>query len=310
VRRALALALLLLFAGAAPASANPPFTPGAQIGGTTPLRADASITPPVAMFGDVVTARLSVVADTKWVNPSRLRVSVEFAPYVQVGRPQRRRLQNGRVLQETWTWSLRCLTTPCVPVVPPSDHYHNFRFAPAHVQYLGPNGKVQYGVFAPFPQLEAVSAVSPAELAYVFANNRVRWAYQLAPAVAAPYRVSPELLFWLAIALAGVLGAAGVAVVARWALRLRAPASSAAPLVPASHLERALALFFWANAHGDETLQRKALERVADELPLDVVDLSEVARELAWSPETPEGEEVEAISERAGVPHHENGAAG
>ena len=55
---------------------------------------------------------------------------------------------------------------------------------------------------------------------------------------------------------------------------------------------------------GDETLQRKALERVADELPLDVVDLSEIARELAWSPETPEGDEVEAISERAGVPVH------
>ena len=73
-----------------------------------------------------------------------------------------------------------------------------------------------------------------------------------------------------------------------------------------SSLERALAVFFWAGRRGDETLQRKALERVAAELPLDVADLSDATRELAWSPETPEEDEVEAISERAGVPaHHE-----
>ena len=76
-----------------------------------------------------------------------------------------------------------------------------------------------------------------------------------------------------------------------------------------SSLEQALTLFFWAGRHGDETLQRKALERVAAELPIDVSNLSDETRELAWSPELPEEDEVEAISERAGVPaHHEDGA--
>ena len=46
-------------------------------------------------------------------------------------------------------------------------------------------------------------------------------------------------------------------------------------------LERALALFFWAGQQGDETLQRKALERVAAELPFDVANLSDETRELA-----------------------------
>ena len=48
-------------------------------------------------------------------------------------------------------------------------------------------------------------------------------------------------------------------------------------------------------------MQRKALERVAAELPFDVADLSDATREIAWSPETPEEDEVEAISEKAGV---------
>ena len=52
-------------------------------------------------------------------------------------------------------------------------------------------------------------------------------------------------------------------------------------------------------AHGDETLQRKALERVADELPVEVHDLSEMYREFAWAPETPEDRDVQAISEQA-----------
>src|SRR5207249_3114784 len=78
------------------------------------------------------------------------------------------------------------------------------------------------------------------------------------------YRLPPGLVFWLAVALAGLCGAAALVVGGRWALRLRQPVASALPGAPTPYLERALALFFWANAHGDETLQRKALERVAD----------------------------------------------
>ncbi len=68
-------------------------------------------------------------------------------------------------------------------------------------------------------------------------------------------------------------------------------------------LERALAVLAWAHARGDETLERKALERVAgeldDETPEPEIDeLSRAARELAWSSRTPDDEDVEALSER------------
>ena len=117
--------------------------------------------------------------------------------------------------------------------------------------------------------------------------------------------MAPSSAFWLAVALGVALGAAGLFIGGRWALQFR-PARAARRAADASSLERALTLFFWARAHDDETLQRKALERVADELPFDVHDLSETARAIAWSPETPEEEDVEEISERAGI-HRRNG---
>lgn len=306
-------AVLVALAVAAPApAASPPLHHKTAIGSEAPIQAYGTVTPPVQLFGNPITVRVTVIADTNWVkNPARIRVIAHFDPYHQTKPPTETRSQSGRFLEETWTWSLRCLTGPCVPTVPPSDVFHVFHFPPAHVHYLGARGQIKYRLVAHFPGVEALSEISPGIVAYVNSNKTINWQYQLTPAAASPSRVPAGLVFWAALVLAALLGAAGLAGLGRWALGFRAAAPVAAPALPASYLERALAVFFWANAHGDETLQRKALERVADELPLDVLDLSEAARELAWSPETPEEDEVEAISERAGVPaHHDDGAGG
>ena len=153
-----------------------------------------------------------------------------------------------------------------------------------------------------FPQLEVISQVSPREKAHIEKYKRIDWLYQLAPATATAYRLPPGLVFWLAVALAVALRCRrGRRSASRWALRLPRNARRSGGL-PASYLERALALFFWANAHGDETLQRKALERVADELPFDELDLSEAAP-ASWPGRRrrPEEDAVEAISQHAGV---------
>lgn len=290
-RAALLAAVLLALATAAPAAAKP-------------LDATASVSPPVALFGNSVSARVSVIADTKRVDPATLRVKADFAPYEPAGPPRETQTGSGRYVRTTWTWKLRCLIAECAPVAPPSDVFHDFQFPPAQVRGLGLDGKSEFSAHPFFPQIKVLSEVSPREKVFIEAHKRVLWLYQLAPAAGDAYRLSPGLVFWLAVVIAGLCGAAALFLLGRWAIRLRKPAVATEPAFTGSYLERALALFFWANEHGDETLQRKALERVADELPLDVVDLSEIARELAWSPETPEGDEVEAISERAGVPVH------
>ena len=116
----------------------------------------------------------------------------------------------------------------------------------------------------------------------------------------AAYRFSPTLLVWLAVA----LGAASVLAAAWFARRGCSSCAHRAvrtiEVEQASALERALALLRWAHEQGDETLQRKAFERVAGELGVEAADeLLLIARELAWSSRTPEDIEVEEFAEQA-----------
>lgn len=294
MKRALLVAVLAMLGTAAPAAA--------AAGG--PLRAQASIAPPVQLFGNAVTARVTVIADAARVNAAKLQVKVKFAPFVPIGEPREIQAGSGRYVETTWIWKLRCLSVPCIPTSLANDAYDDFGFPPAQVRGPGLDGTASYATDAFFPPVRMLSEISPREKAQILLKGNVQWLYQLAPASGDSFRLPPARAFWLAVALAGLCAAAALGLAGRWLLRRRRPTAATGPAVPTSYLERALALYFWANAHGDETLQRKALERVADELPLDVVELSEITRQLAWSPGTPEGEEVEAISQRAGVPVH------
>jgi hypothetical protein len=304
-RAAFAAVLLATLTFAAPAGAGvPPVKGGSVLGRNLPLKVYASIDPAVHLFGDPITAQVAVVADRMWVAPSNVHVIVHFHPYEPVGPPTVVRASNGRLLQLTWTWKLRCLTAKCLPVTKTSDLAHVFTFSPAHIEYVSPTGQVRYALNARFPRIAVLSELSPSEIAAI-QRQAVNWYYQVTPLPGPDYRASPSLLFWLSLALAAVLGAAGLALAGRWAWQFRPVRAAQAPF-QGSSLERALTLFFWAQAHDDETLQRKALERVADELPYDVHDLSEATRALAWSPETPEEEDVQQISEAAGI-HRRNG---
>jgi hypothetical protein len=290
----IAAAALTALVVVASAGAEIPPTPGGSVlGRNLPLKVYASIDPAVHLFGDPLTAQVAVVADRKWVAPANVRVITHFHPYQPAGPPTVTRTSNGRLLQLTWTWKLHCLTAKCLPETKTSDLAHVFSFSPAHIEYVAPTGQVRYSLDARFQRVAVLSELSPKVVTNL--GN-----HELTPLPAPQYRTSPSLLFWLSLALAAVLGAGGLALASRWAWQFR-PARAGQEELRGSSLERALTLFFWARAHDDETLQRKALERVADELPYDVHDLSETARALAWSEETPEEDEVQEISERAGI---------
>jgi hypothetical protein len=314
MRRAVAVvACALALAGAATAATpTPPQTllsqlhpgmpfhaSGSVVGEGAPLKAYASIVPTVHLFGDTLSAKLAVVADRRWVDPSRLRVKASFAPYTPVAAPTVVQLQVGRFEQMTWTWKLRCLTAPCVPVAPPSEHYHVFSFPSAHVAYLGKNGKAAFGVDAAWPRVEVLSQVSPGVATALVNLRKYNWQYGLAPVAAPTFRMSPMLLFWLALGLAGAALVGALAAGFGWYRSMR-PQTAAVP-AESSSLDKALAFLSWAHAHGDETLQRKAFERVAGELGIvgDVDELTDAAHELAWSQRVPEDEEVEAFTEQA-----------
>jgi hypothetical protein len=305
VKRLLAVAGVA-FALAAPAGAQlPVFDQGSSIGEGVPLKAYATIDPTVHLFGDQITARIAIVADTKWVDPRRLRVLTNFTPYEPTRSPTVLRLRVGRFAQVTWTWTLRCVTTPCVPRVPPSDKFHIFHFQPAHIEYVSLDGKPAYAMNASFPPVEVLSQVSPGVAAFLRKTNRLNWRIDFTPVAAPTYRTSPGLVFWLAIALGG-LAALGAAFLAfRWYLVVR-PRPEPVLAATGTPLERAIAVLRYAHEHGDETLQRKAFERVAGELGVERADeLTQIARELAWSARTPEDEEVEEFAEQARGAHEE-----
>jgi hypothetical protein len=311
VRRATLAALAVALAVAAPAAATLPVYPtGSSVGEGVPLKAYASVTPTVHLFGDTVTARLAVVADTKYVDTARLRVSTDFKPYTIVKLPLRQQIEIGRFAQVTWTWTLHCLTTPCVPVVPPSDRFHVFRFQTIHISYLSAQGRRAYGIDATWPQVEVLSQISPGVVAFLNKTSRLNWRFRLAPVAAPTFRMSPSLLYRLALGLAAALFLGAAALAWRWYRVVRPPVVSEARTTTGTPLERALTVLAWAHARGDETLERKALERVAGELDVEtpvpeVDDLSRAARELAWSARAPEDEDVESFTERARETHRQ-----
>ena len=296
------VAAALAVTGSAVAAA--PIYHSSSLGEGVPLKVYATVTPTVHLFGDAVTARLAIVADTKLVDPTRLRVSTDFRPYQLVRAPLVVRFAVGRFAQVTWTWTLRCLTAPCVPTVPPSDRYHVFRFQTIHITYLSVGGRRAYGLDATWPNVEVLSQMTPGVIAFLQKTNHLNWRFQLTPVAAPTYRMSPRLLFWLAFGAASAFFLLAAALAWRWYRVVRPRRIPAERTVTGTPLERALAVLAWAHARGDETLQRKALERVAGELPIEtpvpeVDELSRTARELAWSSRTPEDEEVETFSERA-----------
>jgi len=299
VRRALLVVACACLLAPAAGAALPIHKSGSSIGEGVPLKAYASITPTVHLFGDLLTAKLAIVADTKWVDSKRLRVQASFTPYEPVRAPTVLRLASGRFEQITYTWSLRCIASQCVPRTPPSDRYHVFRFTPVRIDYLTAARRPAYGLEATWPPVEVLSQVSPGVAAFLQRTHHVNWRLSVAPVAAPTYRISPTLLLWLAVAASALFGAAALALAGRWALGLR-PARVAAGRVEASQLERAIAVLRYAHETGDETLQRKALERVAGELGAERADeLARIARELAWSPRTPEHEEVEGFAAQA-----------
>ena len=265
-----------------------------------PLRAYVGIQPALHLFGDTVHARLTVFADRQRVDPAGLRVSATFAPYELVTQPELTEVRAGRFEQLTWAWTLRCLSAKCLPARSPSKGPRVVRFPDAQVDSLRPNGKLDLRLTAAWPRVEVLSRLNPGVARDLRVRGVFDWRYSVSPVAAPTFRVRPRLLFALALAVAAALVASALAVAVLSYLAI-GPRRAAPPGSERTPLSRALSLLTWAHVHGDETLQRKAFERVGDELGVVHTKngLSETAHELAWRSELPEGAEVQTFARRA-----------
>ena len=232
-----------------------------------PLQAATSLSDRASLFGQPLVARLELRVDPARVDPSHVRVSVDFSPFRVAGAPAVRRGRRGPVTILRYAYRLECLTAACAPRAP----QRVFAFSPAVVRYARGRGQ------APWPPLTVASRLAPADL--------VTRTLRLPETSSESYRLPPRTLAWALAALSVLLLiGAGLAAARLLASRRRGP------LLALSPLERALALVTQATSRATEE-RRTALDRLA--LALEQAGASPLAaasRRLAWSQPEPEGD--------------------
>ena len=295
MRRAVA-ALALAAVVAAPAAAAPSaprvLPLGRAIGVYAPLR------PTVILFGDSLHLDLTVAVDRRRVDPASVKLDPSFAPFVVVRPVQVSHRDIGGVTLVRFPLVLRCISYRCVP----TGQANLRRLRHGRVVYrLRSRPAKELSVRLRLPAIEVITQVNPSLISsQAGLPTQVRitpYVVHIVPVPKPTYRTEPAVLVGGSIAAAAVLLLASLLLARRY-LRARRPRRRLAG-APASSLEQALALLAWAQRHGDETVRRKALERVAGELGENGgSELAAAAHDLAWAEPSPPPDEVDRFAER------------
>ena len=281
-------AAALALAGHASAAEAPP-----------PVEADADLLPRIVLFGDTVTAQVDVVVDRSRVDPDSVRVEADFTPWELVADPERVRRDGAATSHVRTRFSLRCLTSPCLPPRETAP----LEFGTALVTY--PGGEP---VFVRWPVLvvhsRIVSAQRSLPVGPAGSGRRgppeIPWRADVVSMPPASYRVAPGVAFPAFLALGSLLALGGLAL-AFLAVPRRHPAPpppEEPPPPPLPPLELALALLEEPAPTDGIADRRRALELVADHLEGRDAGLAGAARALAWSEELPPAEETGGLAAR------------
>lgn len=269
-------------------------------GSRSRIRVNADVSPRTQLFGDTLTARFELVADTRRVELGSVRVDGRFGPYSPVAEPVLERRRVGGAELVVWSVKLRCLDPACRP----GNAAKRVTFTPARVVYsLGRGGRVvARSVVVDWPTLLVYSRVDQVEVAAVNPLTQPPWRADLGSLPRVSYSAPPGLLSGLLYAVGGLLIAGALLLCVPLALRdVRASAEAGQAGVPQPPLEQALVLLE-RNSEGDGAVEprRQALELVAAELGRrDERELELSARRLAWSEEPPPYEDTRALARSA-----------
>jgi hypothetical protein len=258
-----------------------------------PVRARATLSDRIVVFGDTVRAQVDLALDLRHVDPSAVKVRTAFAPWRRVEPVQVQRTDAGSSSHIRMTYVLRCLKQPCVP----ERDTLPFTFEPARIDFVNREGG-RGSLRAPFPVLTTHTRIRPDELA-----NAAPWRLDVNGVPEPSYRTSPALL--LALLIGGcllLLGAAGALAYAGWPRHHVEPEPEPEPepeLLP-TPLELALELLETAARANGGSDQRRSLELVAEVLAErgEEDGLAEAARTLAWSPTPPGPDRTKDLAAR------------
>jgi hypothetical protein len=242
------------------------------VAATTPLRVTASLDRKAVEFGDPVAASVTVLADSRTVDPSAVRVHQDLAPLTQIGRTQITRTKRGRLLVITYRTRASCLDQRCLG----NGRSKGIVLAPVRVDVAASGDQARTS----WPALQVRSRVLPGDV--VQENPPLR-----SDATPPPvnYRVAPDTLA-LALTIVAVLLAVAGVLVTGWAIAalIRRRRTEARRL---TGLERALELAREAEARPPAD-RRRALGLLAGLLGGRNTRLADEAEELAWSAPAPQ----------------------
>ena len=239
---------------------------------TTPLRVTASLDRKAVEFGDPVEASVTVLADSRAVDPSDVRVHQDLAPLTQIGRTQITRTKRGRLLVITYRTRASCLDQRCLA----NGRSKRLALATVRVDVAASGDQARTS----WPALQVSSRVLPGDI--VQENPPLRSDATPPPV---DYRVAPDTLA-LALTIVAVLLAVAGVLLAGWAIAaiVRRRRTEARRL---TGLERALALAREAEARPPAD-RRRALGLLAGLLGGQNTRLADEAEELAWSAPAPQ----------------------
>ncbi len=285
---AVAAALVL---GLGSSSSEPQPVPSALEPGE-PVAAETTLSPPIHRLGDLVTARLELTIDPAFVDPDRITVRAQFAPYEPASEVQISSHRVGAQAVQVLSYELQCAVRECV-----SERSDMIVELPrAVVSFVRRDTGLGVDMFTDWPAATIVART----------GNRARAVPAEATLGEPPpvsYAVNPDVLRGLAMGLAALL----VALVAVWAQRtltprLRRRTRQEPAAVEPTGLSAAIEGLRIAGQEGPDA-ERLALEELACELestngralaPLGR-QLAPTARRLAWSAERPGRDELEAL---------------
>ena len=285
---------------AEPAPADPQQLPPGVVTGPQAsfedIGARAVLSPRIVLFGDLLNARVDVIAENTVVDPDSIRIAIAFAPWAIVGEPERMRRDAGTKTYLRTSWVLRCLLSPCVP----SGQVAPLEFDPARVSYVKDGKRTSSPV--QWPLLTVYSRFASANFEGGSQQGPTTpWRADLLTMPEVSYPVSPWVAVGLALALGGAFAAGGVAfAVLAWPRRKPAPPPEPEPepLPQLTPLEQALELLEDASREDGVEERRRSLELVAEVLEdhEGAGDIVRRAKVLAWSEDAPEVDDTSGLA--------------
>lgn len=259
----------------------------------------AFFAPQTHLFGERVTAQIDLLAKKSEFQPGTETITVDFAPYRVVGAPRKQLHDLGPDWQLTYSFTLQCLRTVCLPrgesrelEFPDVDLV--FKSPPPPGRKFQDRRLDQRRTGGDLPRLKVATRLAPTDV------NESRWRSSLRELPPVSFRVSPRwLTFWLlagtAFLVAVAAGAIGVFIRrVREQARLDEQAEAADEV---SQLDQAVARVLETSGNGRPQLERMALDALAWELRAEgQAELADSAERLAWDEEPPSRAAVEALS--------------